>query len=158
MQSDCRDLLPEYLRFLYGLVDSADLPLNVSRETLQDHQVIPKLKRVSPRKCSIIWRALRKRSRTITASSTTSSARSCGPGDRIDFENREKVASCCGFTARTATTATPWSRSDDYLKRAAEGQTQIYYLTGLNQRRSPTIRGSARSAGGTWKCCCWSIR
>ena len=44
VQHDCRDLLPEYLRFLYGLVDSEDLPLNVSRETLQDNTVIRRIR------------------------------------------------------------------------------------------------------------------
>ena len=44
VQSDCRDLLPEYLRFLHGLVDSEDLPLNVSRETLQDNTVIRRIR------------------------------------------------------------------------------------------------------------------
>ena len=44
VQADCRDLLPEYLRFLYGLVDSEDLPLNVSRETLQDNTVIRRIR------------------------------------------------------------------------------------------------------------------
>ncbi len=46
VQGDCRDLLPEYLRFLHGLVDSEDLPLNVSRETLQDNSVIRKIRTV----------------------------------------------------------------------------------------------------------------
>ena len=44
VQSECRELLPEYLRFLRGLVDSEDLPLNVSRETLQDNSVIRKIR------------------------------------------------------------------------------------------------------------------
>ncbi len=44
MQSDCRELLPDYLRFLRGLVDSEDLPLNVSRETLQDNTVIRRIR------------------------------------------------------------------------------------------------------------------
>ena len=44
VQSDCKELLPEYLRFLRGLVDSEDLPLNVSRETLQDNSVIRKIR------------------------------------------------------------------------------------------------------------------
>ena len=44
VQQDCRELLPEYLRFLYGIVDSEDLPLNVSRETLQDNSVIRRIR------------------------------------------------------------------------------------------------------------------
>ena len=44
VQSECRELVPEYLRFLRGLVDSEDLPLNVSRETLQDNSVIRKIR------------------------------------------------------------------------------------------------------------------
>ena len=50
VQDDSQDLLPDYLRFLYGVVDSADLPLNVSRETLQDHKLVPKLKKVLTKK------------------------------------------------------------------------------------------------------------
>ena len=44
VQQDCRELLPEYLRFMYGIVDSEDLPLNVSRETLQDNSVIRRIR------------------------------------------------------------------------------------------------------------------
>ena len=44
VQSDCRELLPDYLRFLHGIVDSEDLPLNVSRETLQDNTVIRRIR------------------------------------------------------------------------------------------------------------------
>ena len=46
VQNDNRDLLPDYLRFLRGIVDSADLPLNVSREALQDNTVFRKMKKV----------------------------------------------------------------------------------------------------------------
>ncbi|HUG91815.1 MAG TPA: molecular chaperone HtpG, partial [Planctomycetaceae bacterium] len=46
VQDDCRELLPEYLRFVYGLVDSDDLPLNVARESLQDHTIFRKIRRV----------------------------------------------------------------------------------------------------------------
>ena len=44
VQGECRELVPEYLRFLRGLVDSEDLPLNVSRETLQDNSVIRRIR------------------------------------------------------------------------------------------------------------------
>lgn len=50
VQDDNRDLVPEYLRFLYGIVDSADLPLNVSRESLQDSSIIRKIQRTLTKK------------------------------------------------------------------------------------------------------------
>ena len=50
VQNDNRDLLPDYLRFLRGIVDSADLPLNVSREALQDNTVFQKMKKVITKK------------------------------------------------------------------------------------------------------------
>lgn len=50
VQNDNRDLLPDYLRFLRGIVDSADLPLNVSREALQDNTVFRKMQRVITKK------------------------------------------------------------------------------------------------------------
>ena len=50
VQNDNRDLLPDYLRFLKGIVDSADLPLNVSREALQDNTVFQKMRKVLTKK------------------------------------------------------------------------------------------------------------
>jgi molecular chaperone HtpG len=132
VQSDCAELLPGYLHFLYGLVDSADLPLNVSRETLQDHQVIPKLRRVLTKKVLDHLSSVAE----DKADDYRTFYREFGPilrtGVSADFENREKVASLLRFHSTHGDDRRAWTSLDDYLKRAAEGQSQIYYLTGLN--------------------------
>jgi len=132
VQSDCADLLPDYLHFLYGLVDSADLPLNVSRETLQDHQLIPKLKRVLTKKVLDHLSSLAEEK----PNDFHTFYREFGPilrtGVGTDFENRDKVASLMRFHSTHGDDRQAQTSLDEYLKRAAEGQTQIYYLTGLN--------------------------
>ncbi|MBI3862624.1 MAG: molecular chaperone HtpG [Planctomycetia bacterium] len=141
VQDDCRDLLPDYLRFLYGVVDSADLPLNVSRETLQDHKLLPKLKRVLTKKVLDHLATLADEE----SGTFTTFYQQFGPilrtGIGHDFENRERIAKLMRFHS-TFTAAEsqivgagpkptdPTVSLDAYLKRAAEGQTQIYYLSG----------------------------
>jgi molecular chaperone HtpG len=142
VQDDCRDLLPEYLRFLYGVVDSADLPLNVSRETLQDHKLLPKLRRVLAKKVLDHLASIADEQ----AGTFQTFYEQFGPilrtGVGQDYENRERIAKLMRFHS-TFTAAeseilaggksketTPTVSLDGYLKRAAEGQSQIYYLSG----------------------------
>ena len=137
VQDDCRDLLPDYLRFLYGVVDSADLPLNVSRETLQDHKLLPKLRRVLVKKVldHLAGIADEQPETYQTFYKQFGSILRTGIGE--DYENRERLAKLMRFhsthTAETAgddKDAQPTVSLDAYLKRAPEGQTQIYYLSG----------------------------
>ncbi len=133
VQSDNQDLLPEYLHFLYGLVDSADLPLNVSRETLQDHQVVPRLKKALTRKVLDHLAGFAEEQPAEYRKFYDEFGNILRTGVASDFENREKVASLLRFHSTQGEDRTAVVSLDDYLKRAAEGQTQIYYLTGLNQ-------------------------
>ena len=142
VQDDCKDLLPEYLRFLYGVVDSADLPLNVSRETLQDHKLLPKLKRVLTKKVLDHLATLADEQ----AETFTTFYQQFGPilrtGIGQDFENREKIAKLMRFHsthsiqqspivgASSEEKTLPSVSLDSYLKRIVEGQEQIYYLSG----------------------------
>ncbi|HET6424506.1 MAG TPA: molecular chaperone HtpG, partial [Planctomycetaceae bacterium] len=133
VQPDNNDLLPEYLHFLYGLVDSADLPLNVSRETLQDHQIIPKLKRVLTKKVLDHLADLAQEQPEQYRKFIDQFGSILRTGVNSDWDNREKIATLLRFHSTFGDDRTAVISLDDYLKRAAEGQTQIYYLTGLQR-------------------------
>lgn len=144
VQDDSQDLLPEYLRFLYGVVDSADLPLNVSRETLQDHKLIPKLKKVLTKKVLDHLAELSESQPETFKTFITQFGSILRTGIAVDFENRERVAKLLRFHSTFSVSEsqltsggegekpTPSVSLDDYLKRAPEGQSQIYYLSGPN--------------------------
>lgn len=135
VQDDCEDLLPEYLRFLYGVVDSADLPLNVSRETLQDHKLIPKLKKVLTKRVLDHLAELSEVQPETYKTFITQFGSILRTGIASDFENRERIAKLLRYHSTHSTSDSKESPSvslDDYLKRAPEGQSQIYYLSGPN--------------------------
>lgn len=131
VQSDNNDLLPDYLHFLYGLVDSADLPLNVSRETLQDHQLIPKLRKVLTKKVLDHLANLATEDAGQYRKFYDEFGSILRTGVATDWDNREKIASLLRFHSTHGDDRDAVTSLDEYLKRAAEGQTQIYYLTGL---------------------------
>lgn len=141
VQDDCKDLLPDYLRFLYGVVDSADLPLNVSRETLQDHKLLPKLKRVLVKKVLDHLASLAEEQPETFKTFYQQFGSILRTGIGQDFENRERIAKLMRFNSTHTQTqvltggsaeekVTPTVSLDDYIKRAAEDQKQIYYLSG----------------------------
>lgn len=143
VQDDCKDLLPEYLRFLYGVVDSADLPLNVSRETLQDHKLLPKLKRVLTKKILDHLASLAEDEPETYKTFLRQFGSILRTGIGQDFENREKIAKLMRFHSTHTQGQTtvvvgatpnppdsPTVSLDDYIKRSVEGQEQIYYLSG----------------------------
>ncbi|HEY0984043.1 MULTISPECIES: molecular chaperone HtpG [unclassified Schlesneria] len=143
VQDDCRDLLPDYLRFLYGVVDSADLPLNVSRETLQDHKLLPKLKRVLIKKVLDHLASIAEEQPETFKTFYQQFGPILRTGIGQDFENRERIAKLMRFHSTHTANPTlvvpggttdqpvpPTVSLDSYLQRAVEGQTQIYYLSG----------------------------
>lgn len=140
VQDDSQDLLPDYLRFLYGVVDSADLPLNVSRETLQDHKLVPKLKKVLTKKVLDYLADLSQEQPETFKKFAEQFGSILRTGIGSDFENRERIAKLMRFHSTFSASASadglkgqaPSVSLDDYLKRAPEGQSQIYYLSGPN--------------------------
>lgn len=145
VQDDCQDLLPEYLRFLYGVVDSADLPLNVSRETLQDHKLIPKLKKVLTKKVLDHLAELAEGQPETFKTFIAQFGSILRTGIGSDFENRERIAKLMRFHSTVSAgqstlltgglddkTPAASVSLDEYLKRAPEDQSQIYYLSGPN--------------------------
>lgn len=132
VQDDNQNLLPDYLHFLYGVVDSADLPLNVSRETLQDHKLIPKLKKVLTKKTLDFLADLA----TEKPDDYRTFYSEFGPilrtGIAEDYDNRERIAKLMRFHSSHGDDRDAVTTLDDYLQRAAEGQEQIYYLSGAD--------------------------
>ncbi len=139
VQHNCRELLPEYLRFLFGLVDSADLPLNVSREALQDNTVFRKIKKVLTKKVLAHLESLATEKPDDYLTFYRQFGIALREGLHSDFGHRDELAGLLRFP----TTASPSEANDkpeplvgfaEYLKRAPEGQKQIYFLGGPDRK------------------------
>ena len=142
VQSDCRDLLPDYLRFLYGLVDSEDLPLNVSRETLQDNTVIRRIKTTLVKGVLDRLQKLAEETPGDYLAFYTQFGSILKEGAIQDHANRERVAKLLRFASTHADDPDALTSLDDYLGRAPADQSRIYYLGGpdpASVRKSPNL-------------------
>jgi molecular chaperone HtpG len=132
VQSDCKELMPEYLRFLRGLVDSEDLPLNVSRETLQDNSVIRKIR------TSLVKGVLDRLERLAQDDADKFRAfydqfgRTLKEGLIVDPANKERIAKLLRFPSSRGDDPAITVSLDEYLARMPEGQSRIYYLGGTD--------------------------
>ncbi len=141
VQSDCRDLLPEYLRFLYGLVDSEDLPLNVSRETLQDSSVIRRIKGVLVKGVLDKLTSLSVDQPDDYLAFYNQFGATLKEGIAVDFANRDRVAKLLRFTSSHADPDHP-TGLDAYIERSPADQKAIYFLSGpdlASIRKSPNL-------------------
>ena len=127
--------LPNYLRFVRGLIDTNDLPLNVSRELLQESRVVSKLKRaVTKRSLDMIEKLTEDAAKYRTF--WTQFGRVLKEGVVEDPSNREKIVKLLRFatTKELGTAEEPGLVSlADYVKRMPEGQKKIYYLIAGNR-------------------------
>ncbi|WP_417383237.1 molecular chaperone HtpG [Gimesia sp.] len=130
VQNDNRDLLPEYLRFLYGLVDSADLPLNISRESLQDNTVFRKIKKVLTKRVLTHLSSIAKDDEEKYLEFYRQFGSALREGIGTDFENRDALAKLLRFPSSKGSSETELFSLEAYLERAGEDQKQIYYLGG----------------------------
>ncbi|WP_165220063.1 molecular chaperone HtpG [Aquisphaera insulae] len=142
VQSDCRELLPEYLRFVFGLVDSEDLPLNVSRETLQDNSVI---RRIRTSLLKGVFDRLDRLAEEQPAEFLTFSNQfgiMLKEGAITDPANRERLAKLLRFGSTHSEDPEARVSLDEYLRRMPEDQKRIYYLGGPDPgalRKSPNL-------------------
>lgn len=129
VQNDNRDLLPDYLRFLRGIVDSADLPLNVSREALQDNTVFRKMKKVITKKVLDHLDTVAKDDTEAYARFYKEFGSVLREGIGEDFDNKDRLATLLRFQS-TKTAAEGYVSLAEYCERASEDQKQIYYAMG----------------------------
>jgi TNF receptor-associated protein 1 len=127
-----KDLLPEWLRFLKGVVDSEDLPLNISRETMQDRSLIEKLNRViTKRFLKFLDEEAEKRPEAYTEF-----YREFGiflkEGAALDFTHKDQLVKLLRFESSLTDKGKTTSLAD-YVSRVGAEQKEIYYLIGPNR-------------------------
>ena len=124
----CEELLPRYLRFMQGVVDSADLPLNVSREILQHDRQIRQIRKGLQKKVLDTFQKMKADDEENYLKFWTPFGRALKEGVTEDFENRDKLVDLLLF----ASSHDPEKLTSlaDYVGRMKEGQDAIYYMTG----------------------------
>jgi len=125
-------LLPEWLRFLRGVIDSADIPLNISRESMQDSTLVRKLNRVVTKRFLKFLDGEAKDNADKFREFYAKFGRFLKEGVVVDFEHREGLAKLLRFESSMTDSGT-LTGFEDYLTRAKDGQEKIYYLTGADR-------------------------
>ncbi|MCK9172455.1 MAG: molecular chaperone HtpG [Desulfuromonas thiophila] len=124
----CEAMLPTWLRFVRGVVESSDLPLNVSREMLQDNQVVNRIKKSLTKKVLDSLAEMKKDEPEAYATFYAEFGRILKEGIHHDFERRETIAELLLFES-TATEAGQKTTLAEYIERMQPEQKEIYYIT-----------------------------
>lgn len=127
----CEELLPPYLRFIRGVVDSADLPLNVSRQRLQEDRHIAQIRKWLVKKILDSLEDIQKNKPEEYAKLWEQFGRVLKEGASFDFENRDRLLPLYMF--ESSSDPEKLATLKDYIGRMKEGQNAIYYLTGPSQ-------------------------
>lgn len=129
IMDDAEQLMPAYLRFVRGVIDSSDLPLNVSREILQSSRDIDAIKNGSVKKVLGLLEDLAENQpeKYVEFWNAFGKVMKEGPGE--DYANREKVAGLLRFASTHTDTDAQVVSLKDYIGRMKDGQTAIYYIT-----------------------------
>lgn len=126
---NCEALVPGWLRFLRGVVDSSDLPLNVSRETLQEERVIRVIQKNLVKKVLDTLSTMLEKDREKYVSFWTEFGKVLKEGIHLDLANREKLQDLVLFESSKTETGKLTSLKE-YVERMPETQKEIYYITG----------------------------
>jgi molecular chaperone HtpG len=125
------DLLPKYLRFMRGVMDTNDLPLNVSREILQHSPAMDAMKKGATKRILAMFEDLAKKEGDAYNEFWTQFGNCLKEGVIEDFSNKERIAGLLRFASAGGEAATDEQTVSlaDYISRMPEGQDKIYYIT-----------------------------
>ncbi len=129
IMDDAEQLLPQYLRFVRGVVDSSDLPLNVSREILQESKDIEAIRKGCTGKVLGLLADMAENDKDKYAQFWTAFGSVIKEGVGEDFGNKEKIAALLRFASTHADTNEEVVSLVDYIGRMKEGQEKIYYVS-----------------------------
>ncbi len=129
VMEDTEKLMPRYLRFVRGLVDSSDLPLNVSREILQDNRLIQSIRSASIKKVLGLLENMAKKDVDKFETFWKTFGPTLKEGPVEDFANREQILKLLRFSSSHDDVQDEKITLDDYIGRMQPGQEKIFYIT-----------------------------
>lgn len=129
IMDDAEQFMPTYLRFVKGLLDSNDLPLNVSREILQDNKVSQALRQGCTKRVLQMLERMAKNDADKYQAFWSEFGNALKEGPAEDFANREKIAGLLRFASTDSDSSVQNVSLDDYIERMKEGQDKIYFVT-----------------------------
>jgi molecular chaperone HtpG len=144
IMDDASNFLPLYLRFVRGIIDTSDLPLNVSREILQEHQLVDTIKKSVTKRILDSLKLLKSDSFDEYKGFWKEYGLVLKEGPAEDFENKELIASLLLFSSSNSSENSIDQGLDDYLDRMNDDQDKIYYCvadTFEAAANSPHIEG-----------------
>jgi molecular chaperone HtpG len=128
IMEDTGQILPKYLRFVRGVIDSSDLPLNISREILQGSRAVDNIRANAVKKVLRRLAELAENEPEKYATFWKEFGTTLKEGIADDYSNRDAIAKLLRFTTTKSATDDPDSSLGDYVARMKEGQQDIYYL------------------------------
>lgn len=129
IMDETEKLMPNYLRFVKGIIDSNDLPLNVSREILQNSKVLDNIRSGSVKKILSLLQKMADNDQDNYKIFWKEFGRVMKEGPGEDFANRDKIANLLRFSSTLDDKEEQEVSLDDYISRMQEGQKDIYYIT-----------------------------